>query len=155
MSENEREKFTIRITKDLPAMETIDNAALALRMTKNQLVTEGIKMMATWDKYFYSKMKAYAEGLGLSTAQVMQNFLIKRLADDAAEETVWGNAPRALLEFSMTTKGLVTGEELFNMLYTDKVNTLYRERARQIRQDKENGLLITDEDKEILKKYDT
>jgi hypothetical protein len=101
-------------------------------------------------------MKAYADGVGLSTAQVMQNFLIKRLAEDAAEETVHGPAPRVLLELQMTSKGLVTGQELFNVLYNDKVAELYRERARQIRRDVENGLpesALTDEDREVLKKY--
>ena len=99
-------------------------------------------------------MKVYADGVGLSMAQVMQNFLIKRLADDAAEDTVWGAAPRALVELPMTNRGLVTGKELYDNLYNIRVEELYRERARQIRQDMENGLPITDEDREVLKKYD-
>jgi hypothetical protein len=150
------DKFTIRITKDLPEMETIDGAAATLGMTKNQLVTEGVKMMCAWDKVFYSKMKAYADGLGISMAQVMQNLLIKRLADDAAADTVWGGNRELLLEFSMTNKGLITGKELFEMLYNDKVNQLYRERAQGIKrrlQDGEPETLLTEDEKEVLKKY--
>ena len=151
------EHISIRVTKDMPSVETIDAAAENLGLNKNQLITEGIKMMTTWDKVFYSKMKTYAEGLGISMAQVMQNFLIKRLADEAAEETVWGSGSRVFLEFSMTNKGLMTGKELFEMLYNDKVNTLYRERAKEIRQRLKDGLpesLLSEDEKEVLKKYE-
>jgi hypothetical protein len=150
------EQLNIRVTKDMPDIATIEKAAAELGMNRNQLAIEGVKMMCFWDKVFYSKMKAYADGVGLSMAQVMQNFLIKRLAEDAAEDTVYGAAPRALVELPMTNRGLVTGKELFDNLYNLRVEELYRERARRIRQDVENGLpasALSAEDKEVLKKY--
>jgi len=153
------EQLNIRVTKDMPDIAAIESAAENLGMNRNQLAIEGVKMMCFWDKHFYIKMKGYADGTGLTMAQVMQNFLIKRLADDAAEETVWGSPPRVLLELSMTNRGLITGKELFEMLYTDKVNELARERVKGIRQ-RQNEVpealresILSDDEREVLKKY--
>ena len=124
--------FTIRISKDTPAFEEMDKAAEQLGLSRNQLIIEGIKMICSWNAQFYKKMKQYSNTFRLPVPLVIQNMLIKRLAEDYAKEQIWGFTGKVLSEFMFNERGSITGGELFKTLSEMAVKDEIRERVRGI-----------------------
>jgi len=60
--------------------------------------------------------KALAEGLGIPEDVVIENIVIRYLAEKTAMEQIWGTAPAILPEFTSTPSGTLTGEELMDFL---------------------------------------
>jgi len=73
--------FTIRISKDTPAFGEMGKAAEQLGLSRNQLIIEGMKMMFIGCAVL-QKMKQYSNIFKLPAAPVMQNMLIKILAEN-------------------------------------------------------------------------
>jgi hypothetical protein len=47
-------------------------------------------MICSWDAQFYKKMKQYSSNFRLPVPLVMQNMLIKSLAEGYAKDQIWG-----------------------------------------------------------------
>jgi hypothetical protein len=115
------------------------------------LIKHGAHLYAMFDPVFIAKIKAMAEATKLPEYLVIQNMIIKRMAEDAADEEVNGVRPQSLPEFSFTEKGPITGEELFNMLKSREVQRLEAEKEIQLIQESQYAPL-SPEDSEWLKK---
>lgn len=145
--------FTIRISKDTPAFEEMDKAAEQLGLSRNQLIIEGIKMMCSWDTQFYKKMKQYSNTFRLPVPLVMQNMLIKRLAEDYAKEQIWGFTGKVMPEFMFNERGPITGGELFKTLSEMAVKDEIRERVRGIEEDIRAGLPVPKNEMEFYEAH--
>lgn len=141
--------FTIRISKDTPAFEEMDKAAEQLGLSRNQLIIEGIKMMCSWDVQFYKKMKQYSNTFRLPVPLVMQNMLIKRLAEDYAKEQIWGFTGKVMPEFMFNERGPITGGELFKTLSELAVKDEIRERVRGIEEHIKTGFPVPKDEMEF------
>lgn len=145
--------FTIRISKDTPAFEEMDKAAEQLGLSRNQLIIEGIKMMCSWDAQFYKKMKQYSSTFRLPVPLVMQNMLIKRLAEDYAKEQIWGFTGKVLSEFMFNERGSITGGELFKTLSEMAVKDEIRERVRDIEEHIRAGIPVPKDEMEFYETH--
>ena len=143
--------FTIRISKDTPAFEEMDKAAEQLGLSRNQLIIEGIKMMCSWDAQFYKKMKQYSNTFKLPVPLVMQNMLIKRLAEDYAKEQIWGFTGKVMPEFMFNERGPITGSELFKTLCEIAVKDEIKERVRCIEEHIRTGFPVP---KDVMEFYE-
>jgi len=145
--------FTIRISKDTPAFEEMDKAAEQLGLSRNQLIIEGIKMMCSWDAQFYKKMKQYSSTFRLPVPLVMQNMLIKRLAEDYAKEQIWGFTGKVMPEFMFNERGPITGGELFKTLSEMAVKDEIRERVRDIEEHIRAGIPVPKDEMEFYETH--
>lgn len=144
---------TIRISKDTPAFEEMDKAAEQLGLSRNQLIIEGIKMMCSWDAQFYKKMKQYSSTFRLPVPLVMQNMLIKRLAEDYAKEQIWGFTGKVMPEFMFNERGPITGGELFKTLSEMAVKDEIRERVRDIEEHIRAGIPVPKDEMEFYETH--
>ena len=72
--------------------------------------------------------KAYSKGLGIPEPIVIENIVIRYLAEKAAMRQVWGEAPDVLPEFTLTPSGPLTGEQLTDFLIGHFRNRFERQR---------------------------
>ncbi|NLP13485.1 MAG: hypothetical protein GX383_03165 [Clostridium sp.] len=145
--------FTIRISKDTPAFEEMDKAAEQLGLSRNQLIIEGIKMICSWNAQFYKKMKQYSNTFRLPVPLVIQNMLIKRLAEDYAKEQIWGFTGKVLSEFMFNERGSITGGELFKTLSEMAVKDEIRERVRGIEEHIRTGFPVSKDEMEFYEAH--
>ncbi len=125
--------------------EKRDNISLAALMKR------GANLYAMFDPVFMAKIRGMSEATKLPEYLVIQNMIIRRMAEDAAYHEVHGPGPRSLREFSFTNEGPITGEPLFNMLKARKVDELEDEKERQFLEPRKHARL-SQEDSEWLKK---
>jgi len=120
----------------------------------SDFVREGLKLLMGFDEIFYKKMVRYSKSLNIPLFVVVQNFIIKRLAEDAAKTEIWGPSPVLLDEFvyRKTNNGEIrttTGEELFNIFKEKYIKELIAERV-QFLLEKERVFKLTDEEKKFM-----
>ncbi len=111
------------------------------------------------ESLFDDKIKMFLEemskGLNLPPALIIQNIILKRLAEEAAEEAVFGDTgEKPLDEFMIKTINgkdyLLTGQELFNNLYDIKKQEFVKEKKDQILQEQAGGIPISKEDQDFI-----
>jgi hypothetical protein len=145
--------FTVRISKDTPSFEEIDKAAEKLGLSRNQLIIEGIKMMCSWDEEFYTRLKQYSNTFRLPVPLVMQNMLIKRLAEDYAKEQVWGFTGKVMMEFMFNERGPITGAVLFKALADTALSDEVNNKVRSIEEALRKGLPVSQQDREFYEEH--
>jgi hypothetical protein len=146
--------INIRLTKDSPAVEAMDEAASKLGMSRNEMILKAIGMMISFDKLFYKKLEAYSEKMKVPMWTALQNMTIKRWAQDAAKAAVWGSNPEVLIEFSTTEAGTIPPKELYEMAYQMVFDTEAKERVAMLEQEITAGIpLKNEDDKAFYEKY--
>lgn len=146
--------INIRLTKDSPAVETMDEAAKALGMSRNEMILKAIGMMISFDKVFYKKLEAYSEKMKVPMWKALQNMTIKRWAQDAAKSAVWGSNPEVLIEFSTTEAGTIPPKELYEMAYQMSFDAEAKERIGVLQNEITAGVpLKNEDDKAFYEKY--
>jgi len=146
--------INIRLTKDSPEVEVMDETAKALGISRNEMILRAVKMMVGFDKVFYKKLESYSEKMKVPMWTAMQNMIIKRWAQDAAKAAVWGSNPQILIEFSTTEDGVISAKELYEMVYQMTFNSEAKERVGSLNQELLNsGKIRNEEDKEFYEKY--
>jgi hypothetical protein len=148
------ELINIRLTKDSPAVEAMDEAASKLGMSRNEMILKAIGMMINFDKVFYKKLEAYSNKMKVPMWIALQNMTIKRWAQDAAKATVWGSNPEVLIEFSTTEAGTIPPKELYEMAYQKKFDAEAKERVVMLQNEITAGIPFKNEDdKAFYEKY--
>lgn len=146
--------INIRLTKDSPAVEAMDEAASKLGMSRNEMILKAIGLMISFDKVFYKKLEAYSEKMKVPMWTAMQNMTIKRWAQDAAKAAVWGSNPEVLIEFSTTEAGTILPKELYEMAYQTAFDAEAKERVAMIQNGISAGIpLKNEDDKAFYEKY--
>ena len=146
--------INIRLTKDSPAVEAMDEAASRLGMSRNEMILKAIGMMISFDKVFYKKLEAYSEKMKVPMWTALQNMTIKRWAQDAAKAAVWGSNPEVLIEFSTTEAGTISPKELNKMAYQMVFDTEAKERVAMLQNEITAGIpLKNEDDKAFYEKY--
>ena len=146
--------INIRLTKDSPAVEAMDEAASRLGMSRNEMILKAIGMMISFDKVFYKKLEAYSEKMKVPMWTALQNMTIKRWAQDAAKAAVWGSNPEVLIEFSTTEAGTISPKELYEMAYQMVFDTEAKERVAMLQNEITAGIpLKNEDDKAFYEKY--
>lgn len=145
--------INIRLTKDSPELEAMDEAAKALGMSRNEMILKAIGMMISFDKVFYKKLEAYSEKMKVPMWMALQNMTIKRWAQDAAKTAVWGSNPGVLIEFSTTEDGSIAPKELYEMAYQVAFDAEAKERVVMLEQEITGIPLRNEDDKAFYEKY--
>ncbi len=146
--------INIRLTKDSPAVEAMDEAASKLGMSRNEMILKAIGMMISFDKVFYKKLETYSEKMKVPMWTALQNMTIKRWAQDAAKTAVWGSNPEVLIEFSTTENGTIPPKELYEMAYNMAFDAEAKERVTMLAQEISAGIpLKNEDDKAFYEKY--
>ncbi|MGF7142449.1 hypothetical protein HNQ56_000867 [Anaerotaenia torta] len=145
--------INIRLTKDSPEIEAMDEAAKALGMSRNEMIIKAIGMMISFDKVFYKKLEAYSEKMKVPMWTALQNMTIKRWAQDAAKTAVWGSNPEVLIEFSTTEDGTIAPRELYEMAYQMAFDAEAKERIAALDREVSTGLPLRNEDNAFYEKY--
>lgn len=146
--------INIRLTKDSPEVEAMDEAAKALGMSRNEMILKAIGMMISFDKVFYKKLEAYSEKMKVPMWTALQNMTIKRWAQDAAKTAVWGSNPELLIEFSTTEAGTIPPKELYEMAYQMAFDIEAKERVSMLQNEISAGVpLKNEDDKTFYEKY--
>ncbi|MFN2363162.1 MAG: hypothetical protein ABR596_02600 [Halarsenatibacteraceae bacterium] len=154
--------FRIKDSDDF-TVEKLDEKAESLGLNRSELISTALDMIIKFDNEFIKKMQKRAEGLNMPLGYVIQNMIIKRLAEEAAETEVDQElgreySQRALMEFQSKRVGNsykpITGEELFNDLKARKKKRLIQvevqdllEKRRRLSKD------LPEHEQEFLKKY--
>ena len=68
----------IRLTKDSPEIEAMDEVAKALGMSRNEMILKANGKMISFDKAFYRKLEVYSEKMKVPMWTALQNMTIKR-----------------------------------------------------------------------------
>jgi len=144
--------INIRITKDCPSTEVMDEAARKLDMSRNELIVTGINMMVNFDTHFYKRLEAYSKRLNVPMWLAIQNLIIKRWAQDAAKSDVYGGLSEPLVEFMYGEDGTITGKDLYEMAYQMEFDKQAKERIAEQEKEVSQGLELQGEDKDF---YDT
>jgi hypothetical protein len=145
--------INIRLTKDSPEIEAMDETAKALGMSRNEMILKAIGMMISFDKVFYKKLEAYSEKMKIPMWTALQNMTIKRWAQDAAKTAVWGSNPEVLIEFSTTEAGTIPPKELYEMAYQMAFDAEAKERIAALDREASAGLPLRNDDKAFYEKY--
>lgn len=145
--------INIRLTKDSPEIEAMDEAAKALGMSRNEMILKSIGMMISFDKVFYKKLEAYSEKMKVPMWTALQNMTIKRWAQDAAKTAVWGSNPEVLIEFSTTEAGTIAPKELYEMTYQIAFDAEAKERIAALDREVSAGIPLKNDDKAFYEKY--
>ena len=131
MSKKESEKTPeIRISIRVTAEEKVKWEAVAKKqgMPFAEFVRDSLDLRANFDKTFWKGIMDLSDRHGLPTYLIIQNKIILQQAEYEAEKNVLPRqVVRPLLEYCHTDKGIVTGQELFNMIYNNKVQSLEAE----------------------------
>lgn len=146
--------INIKLTKDSPAVEAMDEAAKSLGMSRNEMILKAIGMMISFDKVFYKKLETYSEKMKVPMWTALQNMTIKRWAQDAAKAAVWGSNPEVLIEFSTTEAGTIPPKELYEMAYQIAFDAEAKERVAMLQNEISAGIpLKNEDDKAFYEKY--
>lgn len=144
--------INIRLTKDCPPTEVMDEAAKKLGMSRNELIVNGINMMVNFDTHFYKRLEAYSKRLNVPMRLAIQNLIIKRWAQDAAKSDIYGGVSEPLVEFMYGEDGTITGKDLYEMAYQMEFDEQAKERIAALEKEISMGLELQSEDKNF---YDT
>jgi len=128
-----------RITLVLPASSKWDAEDLAAKaekigMTRNELIIKAIDMLYNFDDDFLKYIKHYSDGLKIPEYMVIQNMIILRMGEEAAQREVHGSLRKSLDEFIhvIDDKGprTLTGKELYTVVKNSKVEELKRQKEQ-------------------------
>jgi len=156
-------KTNITIRTEQEFKDEMDSKADMLGLDRTKFIEMACQLLIDFDLVFIKKMQQRAEGLGMPLGIVIQNMIIKRLAEEAAEAEVdqeRGREPssRLLPEFVSKKVGdqyePVTGGELFEKLKKQKKKRLIDYEVRDLKEKRK--MLTRDlskDEKEFLKKY--
>ncbi|MCL5290641.1 MAG: hypothetical protein M1489_06415 [Firmicutes bacterium] len=135
------------------SLEEIDKAAIKHGTSRASFIVKAVEMLMGFDKVFFNKIEAYAKGLNTPVWLVMQNMIIKRMAQEAAEEEVWGPSSKLLDEFMYTNQGPITGAELFTLLMDTYSRKEESKKVEQLLREEAASPPLSDEDKAFLIKH--
>lgn len=137
--------------------EDVELKAEKYGMSKKDFILNAVDMMMSFDEIFFKKIQKYSNGLHIPEWLVMQNMIIKRIADEAAETEVFGTHRRVLDEFMMMGEGserkTTTGEELFNILKKIYIKKYEQRAVNAILKKEASGMTINENEKALLIKY--
>lgn len=158
---SEKEVISIRAEKEFK--KEMDKRAKELGLGRTEFLKKIIQVFLDFDIEFIKKMDRRADGLNMPLGYVIQNMIIKRLAEEAAEAEIdeelgRKHSQKVLMEFQSKRVGdiyePVTGEELFNDLKARKKQRLIQMEVQDL-SEKQKMLSkeLPDHEKEFLEKY--
>lgn len=135
---------------DEAVKQSLEKLAKEKDVGLSDLVREALDLLAGFDPGFWARVQSLANALNVPAWMVLQNRLIKILAQEAAESEIWG--PRFLLldEFRFTTEGVLTGEHLFDTLRSTATERERWKRLEQLEGGRASGAPFTPDDKTWL-----
>lgn len=141
-------------------LKDIEKKAKDYGLEKSEFILNAIDMMMNFDEVFFKKIQKYSDGLHIPEWLVLQNMIIKRMAEEAAFYEAWGSRKKILTEFAsggddMEHQRMFTGEELFNMLKAQFFDEEKKKRLDIIEKNVLQYGMATINDIKFVKKYDS
>lgn len=114
--------------------EDLEAKATAMGMSKSDLILKAVDMMVNFDDEFLKYIKHYSDGLNIPEYLIIQNMIIWRMGEEAAQREVHGSLIKSLDEFIhvIDDKGprTLTGKELYTVVKNSKVEELKRQKEQ-------------------------
>lgn len=121
-------------------LSDLEKRAEELGLDRNEFVLKAVDMMMNFDNDFLNYIKHYADGLKIPEYLVIQNMIIKIMADKEAKTEVYGAHSEILDEFInvVDNKGArtLTGNELKKIL-KDRDLREYKKELKEIEERKD------------------
>ncbi len=105
--------LSVRFNKETMTLEQIDKRAKELGLNRSQFVKLALTGMINFDLSIWKKIQEYSKSLNLPEWLIIQNMLIKSLAEREAEAES-SSKPIILNEFIQTSNGTLTGQALYD-----------------------------------------
>lgn len=103
----------------------LEAKAEELGLNKSELIIKAVDFFMNFDNAILNYIKDYSENLNIPEYLVVQNLIIKLIADDEAKAEVYGNRTELLSEFRFIMENgvprTVTGLELKEALKKEKI----------------------------------
>jgi hypothetical protein len=131
--ENLNERVLVNFRIPLGLKQRLEKAAKGRGRSLTGFAIEAFQLAANVDPSFWSTITDIAEIHGLSEARVIQNIVLRYLAEQLALDEVYGpDAPRLPTEFTKTQKGqTLTGIDLIERLKAEFVQEFRKRRDRE------------------------
>ena len=117
-----KEIISFQLPDDIAKSE-LEARAAGLGLSNSALIAEGLRIMTKLDIATMKVIREYAEKLHITQWQVIELILIGRFAKNSADEENFYNDPQPgqtepeiMPELIYTSRGLFTGEPLFDHL---------------------------------------
>ena len=81
--------INIRLTKECPSVQVMNNQAKALGMSSNEMMIKAITMFIGLDPIFYKQLEVYSQKVKVPMHIAIQNTIIKRWAQGNVKKAVW------------------------------------------------------------------
>ena len=111
------------------------------------LLRKGGRFYAHFDDSFLSKVLRISARLNIPSFLVIQNEIIRVWAEDDATREVFESEPSILKEFLFTSEGVITGDELYNILKADKIRELENQKDKILNEKVQYGIPLSEEEK--------
>lgn len=135
MSKYERLSSSIPVDNDWK-LKDIEKKAEELKLDKNDFIIKAVDMLMNFDNEFIKYIEKYSKGLKIPEYLVIQNMIIKQMADKEAKKEVYGELQELLEEFMVIhdEKGprTATGQELKKIL-KDKAVREYKKELEKLK----------------------
>lgn len=119
-------------------LEDLEGKAKELGIDKSSFIFTAVDMFMHFDKDIFDYVGKYAKGLHVPAWMVIQNMIVKRMAEEAAEHNVNGKKHRELPEFRAVMDDLddmrmLTGKELYDIMYKQFKADCLEDRLKRIK----------------------
>ena len=119
--------------------------------TLSELIRERVELTPSLDPVVRRHVQELSESLGIPAHTVIQNMIVRVMAERQAREEVFGAAfSRVLEEFMQTDEGLLTGERLFDILLKKFREEYGREREEILLEIEASGVPLEENDRTFL-----
>ncbi len=135
MNKKVYEKVQANIPNDVNwNLKEVDERAKELKLDRSELIIKALDAYMNFDKEFLKFIEYYSKGLNLPEWLVMQNQVIKIMADKEAKAEIYGRHTEMLGEFRFVTENgiprTITGLELKEMIKEERLG-YYRQEKYQ------------------------
>ena len=114
-------------------LEDINKKAEEMGLDRNEFIIKAVDLLMNFDNEFLKYIEKYSKGLKIPRYLVIQNMIMKQIADKEAKKEVYGPTGEVLKEFTQVEddKGArtLTGQELKKLLNDEYIKKYKAELA--------------------------
>lgn len=125
-------KVNLNVRFDEVEKARLEHEAAERGLSLSDMIREKISTTPRMHPYLEQWVKGISSSTDIPPHLVIENTLIGVIADRDAVQHVYGEHAVPLDEFIVTDKGVITGDELYRMLYEQKVRDLENQREREL-----------------------
>lgn len=130
--------------------ERLENEAKDRQINFSELLREKICSTPRMYQKLEKWVKQLSELTGFAPHTIVENTLIGVIASRDAEHAVYGDFARTLDEFQIIETGVITGDELYQRIFDERLQEYKERRERELLQSEAAGAPLDDDEKTFL-----